>query len=485
MTLRPLRFTVTSSRRRLLLVLFLLLVTSVVILPCAHAARRRRRKNSHPDQRDIKIINDSRVTIDIRWIDPRTHKPAASNLDAGGLVYGGDTGINSYAAHRFLVEELPHRQTKKCVHGTTTCRKAYFAVSYNEDQVFTVTPNFLVELEDSHSRAVKKAKNALIPCSSSSAVLDATTQGNNNNKKQQKQALDELTRCLEANMNATITATQDEIVFQQRVRKDMAQRLLQYACRFDQQEESIPTSISLFNSTWTFLDSHATVPHRITRNLQVLFESPHSSIVLIEDFWSPSECQQVMLSSQPALAVAAPLGSNSSSSTVPLSAKQGNADVQRAMLKLEQLANHFLKGTFNYQRDPMLQLYTTTWPEAIMDNDKKEGEEEECVLGQDGTCLPHSHPSVVVEPKTPYNQISDSASVRIFCELPKRGGAIHLPQAGVHFKVSDMAVGTAVFMVYEDVETGVRDEDVFLKELVECPVKQGSLVQVIDHYALR
>jgi len=91
----------------------------------------RKRKGHHPSQRDIMIKNLSGGTIDMFWINPETRELTASNFD-GGLVYGGESGLNSYIGHSFEVREIPSKRTGKC--KMTICRKAYLTVNANEEQ---------------------------------------------------------------------------------------------------------------------------------------------------------------------------------------------------------------------------------------------------------------------------------------------------------------------------------------------------------------
>ena len=434
--------------------LCLLSLATLLIVPTRTLAARRR-KNSHPDQRDIKIINESKVTIDVRWIDPTTHQPAASNLESGGLVYGGETGLNSYAGHNFLVEELPNTKTQKCLHKM--CRKAYFSVTKGEDQVITVNDAFLVDIEDSQTRATKKAKDALQKCQ-----LDKTQDG--------ASQLDALYHCLETNINATIIETQEEIDFQKNVRKDMASRLVPYACGSGlpgTTEQTISSSRALVNTTWRFYDKDAVPPYHISRNVQTLFETPTSSIRLVEQLWTEQECKELVYESKVALR----------SSNVPLAAKQNNPVVKRAIAKIQDFTKTFLMGSvFPYEHDPLVRLYTS-WPSDNADDD------DECELSHDGTCIEYAtKPKVTVT--TPYNVPTDAATLRIFCEIPKRGGAFHFPQAGIHVHLPEIAVGSALFITYADPLTGEREEDSYLDEMVACPVVEGALVQAIDHYAI-
>lgn len=101
--------------------------TILFLLLCLCQARKR--KNGNPLSRDIAIENQSGVPIDIRWINTETRELADSNLEEP-LVYGGDTGINSYVGHSFEIQEVEVKG--KCRYRM--CRKAYIKVSENEDQ---------------------------------------------------------------------------------------------------------------------------------------------------------------------------------------------------------------------------------------------------------------------------------------------------------------------------------------------------------------
>ncbi|GKY93533.1 hypothetical protein MPSEU_000320700 [Mayamaea pseudoterrestris] len=449
----------TMTAKQLLFLLGILIVP-----PTIAVTRSRRRKNSHPDQRDIKIINESKVRIDVKWINPNTRQPADSTIGPDGLIYGGETGLNSFAGHSFVVEELANAKTKKCLHKL--CRKAYFTVSKHEDQVYIVNDRFLVDAQDSHTKATQQAKEALQKCQLQTNRKSLVTASQDETLNPLD--LDQMYACLEASINETLTETQNDIDFQRSVRKDMARRLVPYTCGSGlpgTREQIISTTRALVNTTFQFYDQEATPPYRVSSNVQVLFETPNSAILLVQDFWTAQECRELIHESQPAV----------HSSNVPLAAKRTNPVVKRAVRKLQEFAKMFLKGSvFTYEHDPVVRLYTS-WP---LDKD-----DDECDMTNDGTCFDKDVPQqnqVIV--KTPYNLPSDAATMRIFCEVPKQGGAIHFPQAGVHVHLPELKEGSALFTMYADPQTGQQDEELFLNEMIECPVVEGTLVQVVDHY---
>jgi len=108
---------------------FFLLLLLLVIIAFVSAAPRKR-KNGNPLARNIRILNHSGAKIDVFWINPTTRELADSNTDGEGIMYGGETGIASYAGHNFEVQEL--QVNGKCKRHM--CRKAYFTVTENEDQ---------------------------------------------------------------------------------------------------------------------------------------------------------------------------------------------------------------------------------------------------------------------------------------------------------------------------------------------------------------
>lgn len=92
---------------------------------------RNKRKHGNPLGRSIRVMNESGVKIDLFWIHPETQQLADSHSSGEGVMYGAETGINSYVGHAFEVQEMKSRWGR-C--KTNPCRKAFFTVNQNEEQ---------------------------------------------------------------------------------------------------------------------------------------------------------------------------------------------------------------------------------------------------------------------------------------------------------------------------------------------------------------
>ena len=92
---------------------------------------------AHPEQRAIKIKNESGKHTEVYWLSPSGEKV----LIQSGIVNGQAFDLNSYVNHTFLVQELPDEDTGSCDAGTPIaapslqpCRKAFVKVNEHDDQ---------------------------------------------------------------------------------------------------------------------------------------------------------------------------------------------------------------------------------------------------------------------------------------------------------------------------------------------------------------
>jgi hypothetical protein len=118
-------------------VLVILVTTTVLLLisdkNCLVHAARKKRRNGHPQSRGIRVLNQCGVKVDIYWINPDTGELASSSTNGDGIMYGGETGIDSYVGHEFEVREVENPKTKQC-RTPNKCLTNYFEVNVNEDQ---------------------------------------------------------------------------------------------------------------------------------------------------------------------------------------------------------------------------------------------------------------------------------------------------------------------------------------------------------------
>ena len=102
----------------------------------ATSMHKRSKKHGNPLARSIRVLNQSGVKLDLFWIHPETRELAESHSGGDGIMYGSESGINSYVGHEFEVQELPSKAGmllgRRCAQAT--CRTVNFTVNANEDQ---------------------------------------------------------------------------------------------------------------------------------------------------------------------------------------------------------------------------------------------------------------------------------------------------------------------------------------------------------------
>jgi hypothetical protein len=346
--------------------------------------------------------------------------------------------------------------------------------------VFTIEKDFTVTIENHRTKALKVAKEAINSCTPDESLPPL-------------ERLDAYAACLSRQVNATLEAKQEEIEFEKSVRTRMADKMVEYACTDPKSE----TTKSTRNTTWTFRDETTTtasgggtakrirdVPHKV----QVLFESDANTVMLIKDFFTPQQCQQLMDASIPVGGSDDATSSSSSSAAtqqnraVPLSAKDR---VGSLLAKMYQLVLGYVQTGVEYTHDPMLVLQIHTPPAP-----PPKGTGKECVVADAGAsageCVTAASTSATTKATTVHKAADKVlAQLRVVCSRTEDlvGGAVHYPKAGVHVNpVQQEAMGYAVLTMYNDPKTGAREKDPFVEELVECPVQQGQLVSIVQDF---
>jgi len=280
-----------------------------------------------------------------------------------------------------------------------------------------------------------------------------------------------------AKINATISDQQQEIDFQAHLRKDLGEKLALYAC----QDDSLGTSQSIVNKSWTYINNDVTPPKTSDETVQILFESDHSALYLVHNFFKPEECDALLAHSQLVRNIETET-MNIEARVVPLTAKGSSPFVQSTIHKIQSMATAFLRAKLEYTKDPML---TVLIKKATFDASAS----QECTMdSQDGTCVGTTRGKTLklLAPKIQITEAKkfDTAVLNAFCTVPDAGGHIHFPKAGVHLNLKDSR-GHALFMVYTDTERGIREDDPFIEEYVECPVQRGKLTVISDSFSVR
>jgi len=445
-----------------------------LLLLSAAAVSARKKKIGNPLARSVRVMNDSGSKIDLFWIHPDTHQLADSHSGGEGVMYGGETGINSYVGHAFEVDEMP--VNGKCLKNL--CRKAFFTVNKNEDQceyllgcmhggdfcssiyvrvrlIFlavlsfpgvTIDKDFGVTIEDSATRAQERAQKALGDC----RTLDESLSP--------QQQIDAVAECLQRSLERELNVTDEEISFQAGVRKEMGQKLKEYTC-VDTPMVNITTTASVENTTWS------------NHDVKVLFASEYSSVRLVEGFLSPSQCDSLLQMS-------------GSGAVTP--SQLSPAVVQRLRNMMSQTmqlpSDYYTTKTHETTRQPQLEIF--------VDEGATVGDEE-CEVQADGSCLAAETEQ---DPTTPTTEGGNSSPIRsvtvtddetilgrllLLCRTEDTtGGLIFFPKTGV--RIAEPASGDAVLILYQT--DGMRDEDPFLDEHMTCPIRQGKAVTLEEVY---
>lgn len=331
-------------------------------------------------------------------------------------------------------------------------------------------------MEDHTTRALKKAKETLSTC-----VVDVTTDKSLTAVEQ----LDQMTACLELQINATLAKTQEEMDFQAGTRRDMGELLVHYAC----QDSSLNTTVTVHNRTWSYQEkttvSSGTGSKRkllVRHPMKVLFDSDHSSIQLVEDFVTPEECQAIRKASVPSKKGDNNGDPNQRKLSLPSKSKNGVTDssqeIKSVLAKIQNLISSAVDIPVTYSdKDPLLEVYLQEGNEIIEN-------EQQCTVDADGkqSCQDMETNDATATGDITVTAIQDdiAATVMIFCNIPEKGGAIHFPRTGVHVNPVERE---ALLMIYMDTETGTRDKNAFISEYVACPVREGSMMTVVDNFS--
>ncbi|CAB9520221.1 prolyl 4-hydroxylase [Seminavis robusta] len=399
------------------------LLCSLLLLVVASA---RIQNDDNPTGRDIHIVNQSDVKVDIFWVNPQT-KELVKSIDTG-ILKGTDSIINSYMGHEFEIQELPLKTTGKCLGENEECRKAHFVVTSNEDQQFTIEKDISVTYADARSRAMEKAKKVSKEC----RMPEPTASG-------ELPDLEEWAECLQKGINATLDVSREEIAFQAGVRKNMGRKLVDYACS----DEEFPTTSSTYNQTLNLGLGSARNP-----KMKFLFQSETSKVILLENFVARSQCRWLKEN-------AAKGGKNRLDWTA-INDVAIRAVVERIYKALDQALNYYQEPShLDQQRQNSARL-----PPLFLLHTYEKGGDTNRFAAEEHI----SHPLI--------------GTFMLFCDAPEKGGAIHFPKAGTHVKPE---AGSALLVTYMEPSTGETSDDVFTAEYVECPVAEGKQTTLKYH----
>jgi prolyl 4-hydroxylase len=382
----------------------------------------------NPQSRDIRIINEAGFKCNIYWINRWKNDELVLNSEEG-VFHGAETKINSYISHEFEVQEIPSKNTGKCKGPNDTCRKGYFQVNSNDEQLVIFTEG-LAEIvhTDNKSKARDQAKDVLQECKASS-LQDF-------DPKNPEVSMNQLLECLDRSIDTAVEKKQDEIEFQQNLRFEMGSKLVGYSCV----DPNVTMSESIENKTWTY--------NRQRLDVKVLFDRPSSKITYIENFITDEECDGV----QSQVNLVDIKGDNG------LWAKKGGVDI--AWDKEKSAITHLANKMYRYVADALhLSLESAGTEQMFMlqytgDKENPSRYDSHC----DGACDGSQH-----------KQGDRIATMIAYCQTADKGGHTHFSNAGIHVIPQK---GSAVFYSYYDPATQLHDTG-FTKH-AGCGVTEGT-----------
>jgi len=311
--------------------------------------------------------------------------------------------------------------------------------------VIVIKEGIEVEHTDSKSIAVKSANVLLDECKSNA---NRALKNKDNKDQDPQQILDQLTSCVQKGVAAEIEKANEEIAFQASVRTNMASQLENYTCA----DETLNTTIAKRTETWR------------GKKVSIMIDRPASRIHTIEDFLTEDECEAVESAAKPILHDATVAdGSGGSHLSDSRKAKQAGIRVHwekekdgdliaRLSRRVYDYVNHVLP--FDIQEDGQEDLMSIQYFGRGPDDDKPDRYMPHC----DGDCN-----GMLFKPG------NRMATIVMYCEIPKVGGATRFRNSNIHVKPKKYA---ATFFSYIDPDTMKMDDG--FTEHSGCPVVEGE-----------
>mmetsp|Transcript_14836 Transcript_14836/g.28105 ORF Transcript_14836/g.28105 Transcript_14836/m.28105 type:complete len:448 (+) Transcript_14836:212-1555(+) len=416
-------------------------------LPVSSAKSYRKRKHDSPASRNAKFLNRSGAKVDFAWIHVETGKVTDSHTQGEGIVWGGETGINTFVGHQFEVVELSvGHNGSRCLHKE--CRRTRFQINENEDQVFTLDENFEISVEDNKSRAMDKARKALASCERDTSLST-------------EEQIAQLAACMEKQVQSTLNQTKDEIEFQASLRKDMGKSLVQYTC----DDPKAPTTESYRNESWTF--TNPTTRQREKHEVQVLFETELTAVKYVPNMFTVEQCEALLGQT---------VVNEKGQLVLPSDSKKDMSIVQ-ILMKIQNLYKSFLGLSIAFSSDPLVVLESfKAEPQladgecAVCDEDKNGGSKE-CAQRPDNAASPGVHRKMLESEEDPV-----STSLLVVCSTGQ-GSAFHFPRTGTHVALKQP--GDGILVVHRD-KYGESENELFLQDFAICKPWMGELTYVLQ-----
>ena len=327
----------------------------------------------------------------------------------------------------------------------------------------TIDKGFNVSLEDSTSRATKKAKEVLSSC------LDIAD-------------IAELTACLTKEAKGAIDKERNDIAFQATIRKSMGEQLSDYSCGSNAVSD-VSLSSKLVSPILLRPVKVTTTPsiRNDTFNnelVQTLFESDYTSVTLYSNVLSVDECEDLYLNT----------------GTVPITIKN----------KVQDLLDHAGVLVTKTESSP---LNSSSYTIKVESGPTTVESDVECELQSDGSCAPTKSTSDVNAPTflVERTHTDDTISARVILTCVKSNvvpdvtsplivngtnttneddvvsytpsGMMYFTKAGVRIVPTDRS---ALIIKYDeiashDVSSIFREVDPFLDQHIVCPVTQTNM----------
>ncbi len=157
--------------------------------------------------------------------------------------------------------------------------------------VLTVRKGITLEFLDDQIRAKNEATEIVGSCherakkSLEAAGTDAV---------EIQKSMDMLLACVEGEVTETLSKSNEEVVFQAKIRTDMAAMMENYTCA----DTELETTKALRTDYWT------SQKDKKMREVQVLLDRPASKIMFVKNFISSAECDAMAEAAKPRLAKA-------------------------------------------------------------------------------------------------------------------------------------------------------------------------------------
>lgn len=402
--------------------------------------------------RRIKILNESGRKVEVYWIHPQTNELVLTSKPY--IHNGADFFLDSYVGHSFELQELPSSKTGRCGYAkleSRKCRKGYFTVNNNEDQVIHVgqtATSLEVKHEDNKSIARDEASSIIDRCK----MKARESLGNDTCPEGAVNALEDLTACVEASISSKLEKSTEEMSFQAKIRTRMGDLFETYTCS----DDALNTTESIETKQWE--------NGGVTYDVEVLHERPASKIHILKNFISEEECRAVEEVASPVLHRAT-VADGKGGSQYSENRKAMQADI-RVPWDKEAEGNPIAalsRRVYEYAENILNLGIKEHGQESLMSIQYKgRGEEEK----EPDRYKPHCDGECKGLPHKPGTRV---ATMVMYCTVPDRGGATNFKNAGIHVVPEK---GTATFFSYINPDNMKMDTG--FTEHSGCPVVEGE-----------